>query len=67
MKPGDLVCGDLVRINLPGSAYPQDNHLHGMLVIILNEPYKTSAYHTYIKCLCDGIRMIPTRWLEVLQ
>ena len=60
--------GDLCQVAVPLSAHPQVGYLHGMLAIIIGEPYKTSAYqHTYIKCLCDCIRMIPTNWLEVLQ
>jgi hypothetical protein len=59
--------GDLYRIHVPPSAHPQDDYLHGMLVIILGDKNVRVNNHEYIKCLGDRIRMFPVRWLEALQ
>jgi hypothetical protein len=72
MKPGDLV-----RIQIPPSAHPRDDYLHGMLVIIIGEKYihpgipgeyvNSHIPSEYVKGFGDRIRMFPVRWLEALQ
>jgi hypothetical protein len=63
MKPGDLV-----RVQIPPSAHPRDDYLHGMLVIIIGEKYiHPGIPGEYVKGFGDRIRMFPVRWLEALQ
>ena len=60
--------GDLCRVYVPPSAHPMDDHLHGMLVLILGEKYThPNLTGEYVKGLGDKVRMFPTRWLEALQ
>jgi hypothetical protein len=59
--------GDLCRIVVPPGAHPRDDHLHGMLVVILGDKNVRVNNHEYIKCFGDRIRMFPVRWLEVPQ
>jgi hypothetical protein len=62
-----VIPGDLCRIVVPPGAHPQDDYLHGMLVVILGDKNVRVNNHEYIKCLGDGIRMFPVRWLEKFQ
>ena len=62
-----MIPGDLYQVVVPLAAHPQDDHLNGMIVVILGEKYKPySISGEYVKVLGDRIRMFPTRWLEVL-
>ena len=60
--------GDLYRVHVPPDSHPRDDHLHGMLVVILGDRYTLppNIQGEYIKCLGDRVRMFPTRWLEEL-
>lgn len=59
--------GDLYKVYVPPSTHPRDDHLHGMLVVILGDKKVRVNNREYIKCLGDRIRMFPVRWLEALQ
>jgi hypothetical protein len=60
MKPGDLA---IVRD--PDSPPGHDQYyFFGKLALILGKPVHAKYGDTYcVKCFCEGVRMIPLRWL----
>lgn len=59
MKAGDLV---LVRDPDFPSGHPEPSRFFGAHALVLGEPVPTK-FGKYVKCLCDGVRMFPVRWL----
>lgn len=57
MKPGDLY---RIRVN---ATCPW----RGRIVMIIGEKIAAAGDTKYVKCFCDGVRMIPTYWLQGLD
>ena len=59
--------GDLYRVVVPLGAHPFNDYLHGMIVVILGDPIKSTGIpNEYVKGLGDKVRMFSVRWLEAL-
>lgn len=57
MKPGDLY-----RIKMDSTC-----PWRGKFAMIIGEQIREAGDSRYIKCFCEGIRMIPLHWLEDLD
>jgi len=56
--------GDLVRVI--HSPVHQTSQFHGRVAIVLGDEGMAAGNIVFIKILCDGPRMMPRHWLQVI-